>query len=63
MLQEGTIESHSDIELVEKDPCDISVLSATQVLFHQKEDKKSVEQILKIDALAEDWRKRFLKLL
>ncbi|AFI27089.1 MOSC domain-containing protein [Bacillus stercoris] len=63
VLQEGTIESHSDIELVEKDPCDISVLSATQVLFHQKEDKKSIEQILEIDALAEDWRKRFLKLL
>ncbi|KYG32968.1 MOSC domain-containing protein [Priestia endophytica] len=63
MLREGTIKFNSEIELVERDENEISVFFATKVLFHQKKDKASIEKILKVEALAEDWRKRFLKLL
>jgi len=48
---------------VEKDSKEISVSFATQILFHQQQDKTSIEKILTVDALAEDWRNRFLKLL
>jgi len=63
VLEEGTIRFDSEITLLEKHSKEISVSFATQILFHQKEDKASIEKILTVDALAEDWRNRFLKLL
>ena len=63
VLEEGTITLDSQISLVEKHSKEISVSFATQILFHQKQDKTSIEKILTVDALAEDWRNRFLKLL
>ncbi|MFD0824722.1 MOSC domain-containing protein [Neobacillus sp. M.A.Huq-85] len=63
ILEEGTIKFDSEINLVEKHSKEISVSFATQILFHQKQDKASIEKILTVDALAEDWRNRFLKLL
>ncbi|MED1466976.1 MOSC domain-containing protein [Bacillus salipaludis] len=63
VLEEGTIMFDSEITLLEKHSKEISVSFATQILFHQKQDKASIEKILTVDALAEDWRNRFLKLL
>ncbi|WP_325949858.1 3-alpha domain-containing protein [Heyndrickxia sporothermodurans] len=63
VLEEGTIKFDSEITLLEKHSKEISVSFATQILFHQKQDKASIEKILAVDALAEDWRNRFLKLL
>ncbi|GAA0339149.1 MOSC domain-containing protein [Bacillus carboniphilus] len=63
VLEEGTIKFDSEITLLEKHSKEISVSFATQILFHQKEDKASIEKILTVDALAEEWRNRFLKLL
>ncbi|MEH7129092.1 MOSC domain-containing protein [Neobacillus drentensis] len=63
VLEEGTIMFDSEITLMEKHAKEISVSFATQILFHQKQDKASIEKILTVDALAEDWKNRFLKLL
>jgi MOSC domain-containing protein YiiM len=63
VLEEGAMKCDSEINLVEKDSKEISVSFATQILFHQQQDKTSIEKILTVDALAEDWRNRFLKLL
>ncbi|NHC38929.1 MOSC domain-containing protein [Bacillus sp. MM2020_1] len=63
VLEEGTIMFDSEITLMEKHSKEISISFATQILFHQKQDKASIERILTVDALAEDWRNRFLKLL
>lgn len=63
VLEEGTIMLDSEITLLEKHSKAISVSFATQILFHQKQDKASIEKILTVDALAEDWRNRFFKLL
>ncbi|ULT54833.1 MOSC domain-containing protein [Neobacillus drentensis] len=63
VLEEGTIMFDSEITLVEKHAKEISVSFATQILFHQQQDKTSIEKILTVDALAEDWKNRFLKLL
>jgi len=63
VLVEGSMNCDSEINLVEKDSKEISVSFATQILFHRQQDKTSIEKILTVDALAEDWRNRFLKLL
>ncbi|WP_462411511.1 MOSC domain-containing protein [Neobacillus sp. Marseille-QA0830] len=63
VLEEGAIHLDSEINLVEKHSKEISISFATQILFHQKQDKASIEKILTVDALAEDWRNRLLKLL
>jgi len=63
VLEEGTIQFDSEITLLEKHPKEISVSFATQILFHHNEDKASIEKILTVDALAEEWRNRLLKLL
>lgn len=63
VIEEGTISRDSEITLLEKHPTEISVSFATNVLFHQKQDKASVEKILTVEALSADWRNRFLKLL
>lgn len=62
VLEEGTITMDSNIELIEKNPMEITVLFAATTLFHQKQ-KQAIEKILRVEALAEDWRKRYLKLL
>ena len=63
VLEEGEIRVDSEITLLEKHAKEITVSFATNILFHQKEEKASIEKILTVDALAEDWRNRFLKLL
>lgn len=63
VLEAGLISHDSKITVLEKDPISISIAFATQVLFHQKEDIDSIEKILTTDALSEEWRNRFLKLL
>lgn len=63
VLEEGTIHLDSDIRLLEEDSDGISVAFATQILFHEKDDKDSIERILKVDALSDEWRERFLKLV
>lgn len=63
VLEEGTIIFDSEITLLEKHSKEISVSFATQILFHQKQDKVSIEKILTVDALSEEWKNRFLKLL
>jgi MOSC domain-containing protein YiiM len=62
-LEEGTIKFDSEISLLEKHAKEISVSFATQILFHQKQDKTAIEKILTVDALSEEWKNRFLKLL
>lgn len=63
VLEEGSIKYNSEINIIDKHPKKISVYFATNVLFHQRQDEKSIEKILTVEALAEDWRKRYLKLL
>lgn len=63
VLEEGTIMFDSEVTLLEKHSKEISVSFATQILFHQKQDKVSIEKILTVDALSEEWKNRFLKLL
>lgn len=62
VLEEGSIFIDSKIELVHAHPRRISVLFAARTLFHDQ-DKRAVEEILTVDELAADWKKKFLKLV
>ncbi|WP_394549176.1 MOSC domain-containing protein [Priestia aryabhattai] len=63
VLEEGAIKIDSEINVIDKHTKKISVAFATNILFHQHQDKESIEKILKVDDLSEEWRNRFLKFL
>ncbi|SDH94245.1 MOSC domain-containing protein YiiM [Planococcus glaciei] len=63
VIEEGEIRADSDIELVESHPEQISVLYTNEVNFHRAKDIEAMTKILKVDALAEEWRKHFEKRL
>ncbi|KAA8748650.1 MOSC domain-containing protein [Priestia megaterium] len=62
VLEEGAIKNNSEINVIDRHPRRISVAFATKILFHQHQDKESIEKILRVDDLSEEWRNRFLKL-
>lgn len=63
VIEEGEIRADSDIELVESHPEQISVLYTNEVNFHRAKDIEAMTKILKVDALAGEWRKHFEKRL
>jgi MOSC domain-containing protein YiiM len=63
VLEEGAIKNDSEINVIDKHSGKISVAFATKILFHQHQDKESIERILTADDLSEEWRNRFLKFL
>jgi MOSC domain-containing protein YiiM len=62
VIEEGTINIDSKIELAEQHPMKISVFFAAQTLFHSH-DQKAIEKILQVEEMALDWKQRFLKLV
>jgi MOSC domain-containing protein YiiM len=60
VLEEGTFMLDSEIELLEKHSDGVTVLFAAQTLFHKQKDRSSIEKILRVEDLADDWRKRLL---
>ncbi|MGD8190915.1 MOSC domain-containing protein [Brevibacillus ginsengisoli] len=63
VLEEGMIRSDSPIQLVQRDPHEVTVLFANQVLFHDNKNHAAIDRILAVDALAEVWRTKLNKLL
>ena len=59
VLKEGVIEHDSLITLVSRDTEQISVLHANKLFFQQIKNKADIEQLLKVEALAEKWRIHF----
>lgn len=63
VLEEGTIDSESKIELMEKEQNRVSVFFTNQILYHEQDNKAGVKKILRVDALADVWRKKLIKFL
>jgi MOSC domain-containing protein YiiM len=63
VLEEGEVRADSGIKLMESHPEQISVLYANEVNFHRPKDIEGMMKTLKVDALAEEWRKHFEKRL
>ncbi len=63
VLKEGTIQSDSNIQLIERHPEQVSVLFANQILFHDRDNIEGIKRILNVDALAEVWQTKLNRLL
>ncbi|MEI4829442.1 MOSC domain-containing protein [Bacillus sp. FJAT-53711] len=57
VLQEGTVRKNSQITLLERHPQQVSILFANEVYFRGQKDVESMEKIIAVPELAEDWRK------
>ncbi|MDP4163525.1 MAG: MOSC domain-containing protein [Bacillota bacterium] len=63
VIEEGCISSDSTIELMERHSKGVTVLKATQVLFHDSKNETAIKEILEVNELADVWKKQFLKAL
>ncbi len=63
VLQEGMVYEDSEIIFLERIQNNFSVLRANEIYFHQKKDYQSIEELIEIEELAEDWKKNLEKLL
>ena len=56
VLKEGIVRKDSQIKLLERRPDSVSILFSNEVYFHRRKDTESMEEIVAIPELAEDWR-------
>lgn len=64
VVEEGELGAGDLIETIEKEPHQVSIATVLRLYHsHQPQDSRQIEQILKIEALASGWRKRFLRML
>lgn len=63
VLNEGVIYSDSKIQLMNRIQEKISVYDANYVMFHDRKNKKVIEDILQINELASVWKEKFNELL
>jgi MOSC domain-containing protein YiiM len=63
VLQEGTVSDSSEIKLLDRTQENVTVYYANQVMFHDRRNKKALEEMLAIKELAKDWKDRFSKAL
>ncbi|MRH44608.1 MOSC domain-containing protein [Aquibacillus halophilus] len=57
VLREGFVTNNDYLELIEKDPNEISISFVHQTLFHLKDDIERINTILKVEAIATSLRK------
>ena len=63
VLQEGTINKDSSIQLVKKHPKNFSVLQANEVNFRHQRDAEAIKALLKVEELADEWKETLNKRL
>lgn len=63
VIKEGKITKHDKIEKVFEHPEKVTVSYAHSIYFFQKESKEGIEKVLRVDALADEWRNKFEKML
>ncbi|MFD2705001.1 MOSC domain-containing protein [Salibacterium lacus] len=61
VLQEGTVQEDSRMELVKEDRRRISILYANNVYFHERGNMAAMKRILDVPPLAEEWRRKLEK--
>ena len=63
VLEEGMVFEDSEMILLEKKQNNFTILRANEIYFHNRKDYRSIEQLIEIEELAEDWKKSLEKLL
>lgn len=63
VLKEGTLAPHSSIKIIDKGSKGITIAYANQIMYGETNDRLAIENILLEEALADSWRKQYIKKL
>ncbi len=63
VLQEGIVAPRAQLELVSRDPHEMTVSYANHLMYHDRNNKPAIQRILEVEALSDSWRASFLKQL
>lgn len=59
VVKEGEVEAGNEIELLSRDPNDITIADIVRVYAFEKNDVETVRRAMKVKALPESWREYF----
>ena len=59
VLKEGTVEAGDEIELISRDPNDVTIADIVRVYAFEKDDVDTMRRAMKVEALPESWRDYF----
>ena len=59
VLKEGRVEAGDKIELISRDPNDVTIADIVRVYAFEKDDAKTMRRAMEVEALPESWREYF----
>jgi MOSC domain-containing protein YiiM len=63
VMTEGFVEAGDEIELLSRDPNNITIADITRLYAFEKDDLETMRRAAKLEALSESWREYFEKQL
>ncbi len=63
VVKEGIVEAGEEVELIARDPNNISIADITRVFAFEKDDVDTLRRLVELEPLSESWRAHFNKLL
>jgi len=63
VLKEGIVEAGDEVEVLHRDPNNISIADITRVFAFEKDDVDTLKRLVKLEPLSESWRAHFYKQL
>jgi MOSC domain-containing protein YiiM len=61
VVKEGFVEAGNEIELISRDPNNITIADIVRVYAFEKDDLETMRRAVKLEALSESWREWFRK--
>ena len=63
VVKEGTVEAGDEVELLTRDPNNISIADVTRVFAFDKDDVDTLKRLVMLEPLSDSWREHFDKQL
>jgi len=63
VLKEGMVSAGDEVELLHRDPNNISIADITRVFAFEKDDVDTLKRLVTLERLSESWREHFYKQL
>ncbi len=63
VVKEGIVEAGEEVELIARDPNNISIAEITRVFAFEKDDVDTLRRLVELEPLSESWRAHFNKQL
>lgn len=63
VLEEGLVREDSCLTLIDRRQEKFTVLKGNHLMFHNRENREAIEEIVQVKELADVWRDKFLKVL